>query len=181
MQNHLQQSSLDTSHGVRCLLTKEVEVIVTTPACLTGAIHSQGFSPSQRLNPTSTVRLCFAPLPPIGFWPSELFPFDQPWRLSTPTALLLFVATTIDTPTFRRRQPPACCCTAAPELFSGRIADTRGHAHSTSTGRCSLGLSPLRGNSARPQGKPVLRALLLARRTERRNARIMLRAHAPRY
>jgi len=28
------------------------------------------------------------PLPPIGFWPSELFPPNQPWRLSTLVALL---------------------------------------------------------------------------------------------
>jgi UDP-N-acetylglucosamine 2-epimerase len=77
-QSHLQQGFSDTSHGVRCLLTKQAEVIVVAPVCLTDTIRSQGFSPSQRLNPTSAVRLYFAPLPPIGFRPSELLPLDQP-------------------------------------------------------------------------------------------------------
>jgi len=55
---------------------------------LTNAFRPQGFSPSRRFAPTGAVWLCFAPLPPIGFWPSELFPPNQPWRLSTLVALV---------------------------------------------------------------------------------------------
>lgn len=47
-------------------------------ACLTDTVRSQGFSPSQRFHPARAWRLCFASLPPIGFWPSELFPLSQP-------------------------------------------------------------------------------------------------------
>jgi len=55
---------------------------------LADAFRPQGFSPSRRFPPTGAVWLCFTPLPPIGFWPSELFPLNQPWRLSTLVALL---------------------------------------------------------------------------------------------
>jgi hypothetical protein len=41
--------------------------VIVTSACLTDAIRSQGFSPSQRLDPTGALWLCFKPLPPIGF------------------------------------------------------------------------------------------------------------------
>jgi hypothetical protein len=80
----------DTSPGVRCLPAKSAPVIVDTPAYLTDAFRSQGFSPSQRFDPTGASRLCFAPLPPIGFGPSELFPPGQPRGLSAPCALLPF-------------------------------------------------------------------------------------------
>jgi hypothetical protein len=55
---------------------------------LANAFRPQGFSPSRRFDPTGAVWLCFAPLPPIGFRPSELFPPNQPRRLSTLVALL---------------------------------------------------------------------------------------------
>jgi hypothetical protein len=42
--------------------------------CLAATFRSQGFSPSQRLNPCTSSRLCFAPHPLIGLRPSELFP-----------------------------------------------------------------------------------------------------------
>jgi hypothetical protein len=48
------------------------------PACLTDTFRPQGFSPSRRLTPTRASWLCFTPLPPLGFWPSELFPLGQP-------------------------------------------------------------------------------------------------------
>jgi len=54
---------------------------------LANAFRPQGFSPSRRFAPTGAVWLCFTPLPPIGFRPSELFPPNQPWRLSTLVAL----------------------------------------------------------------------------------------------
>jgi hypothetical protein len=78
----------DTSHEVRCLSAKSAVVIVDTPVYLTDAFRSQGFSPSQRFDPTMASRLCFTPHPPIGFWPSELFPPGQPRRLSALRALM---------------------------------------------------------------------------------------------
>jgi hypothetical protein len=77
----------DTSHGVRFLSARRATVVVTS-VCLTDAVRPQGFSPSRRFDPTGAVWLCFTPLPPIGFWPSELFPPNQPRRLSTPVALM---------------------------------------------------------------------------------------------
>jgi hypothetical protein len=59
-----------------------------TSVCLTDAIRSQGFSPSQRFDPAWAWWLCFAPHPPTGFRPSELFPLSQSLRLSTPVALM---------------------------------------------------------------------------------------------
>jgi hypothetical protein len=43
-------------------------------ACLTATIRSQGSSPSQRFDPNTPSRLCFAPHPLVGFRPSELLP-----------------------------------------------------------------------------------------------------------
>lgn len=41
-------------------------------AYLTNTVRSQRFSRSQRFTPTRTLRLCFAPHPPLGFRSSEL-------------------------------------------------------------------------------------------------------------
>ena len=64
------------------------------PDYLPGTFRSQGFSPSQRFDPTDTSWLCFTPHPSIGFRPSELFPRSQPSRLSTRHALLSFLRRT---------------------------------------------------------------------------------------
>jgi hypothetical protein len=82
-----QQENDDTSHGVRLPSAKSVQVVVT-PVYLAGAIRPQSFSLSRRFDPTWTSWLCFAPLPPMGFRPSELFPLNQPPHLSVPVALL---------------------------------------------------------------------------------------------
>jgi hypothetical protein len=87
LEQDTQREHDDTSHGVRFLSARKTTVIVA-PACLTGTFRPQGFSPSRRFDPTGVAWLCFAPLPPIGFRPSELFPPNQPQRLSTPVALL---------------------------------------------------------------------------------------------
>jgi hypothetical protein len=58
------------------------------PAYLTGTFRSRSFSLPQRFDPPGASWLCFAPLPSIGFRPSELFPRDQPWHLSMPAALM---------------------------------------------------------------------------------------------
>jgi hypothetical protein len=63
---------------------------IVVPVCLSDTVRSQGFSPSQRFEPARASWLCFAPHPPIGFRPSELFPLSQPEHLSMPVALLPF-------------------------------------------------------------------------------------------
>jgi hypothetical protein len=40
---------------------------IVVPVYLTGTVHSQGFSPSQRFDPARALWLCFAPHPPLGF------------------------------------------------------------------------------------------------------------------
>jgi hypothetical protein len=76
----------DASHGVRFLSAKSARVIVVS-VCLSDTIRPQGFSPSRRFDPTRALWLCFAPLPPIGFKPSERSPLSQPSRLSACDAL----------------------------------------------------------------------------------------------
>jgi len=43
-------------------------------ACLTATFRSQGFPPSQRFGPRTSLRLYFTPLPLVGFWTSRAFP-----------------------------------------------------------------------------------------------------------
>lgn len=64
--SHQQQDQEDTFHGVRDLPAKSTRVIVVS-VCLTDTIHSQGFSPSQRFDPTMASQLYFTLHPPIGF------------------------------------------------------------------------------------------------------------------
>jgi hypothetical protein len=63
---------------------------IVAPVYLTGTIRSRSFSLPQRFEPARASWLCFAPHPPTGFWPSELFPRSQPWHLSVLVALLSF-------------------------------------------------------------------------------------------
>jgi hypothetical protein len=44
------------------------------PACLTDTFRSQGFSPSQRLEPRAPLRFCFTPHPLVGFLTFRAFP-----------------------------------------------------------------------------------------------------------
>jgi hypothetical protein len=62
------------------------------------SLRSQGFSPSQRLAPRQAVRPCFMPVTPMGFVPSELFPLEEPYRLSAAAALMTLA-----------NQPGVCC------------------------------------------------------------------------
>jgi len=64
------------SLGFVPLSTTRTRAIVTS-VCLTDAIRPQGFPPSRRFDPARASWVCFTPLPPIGFWPSELFPRGQ--------------------------------------------------------------------------------------------------------
>jgi hypothetical protein len=82
-----QRENDDTSHGVRHPSAKSVQVVVM-PVYLADTLRPRSFSLPRRLDPTWTSWLCFAPLPPMGFRPSELFPLSQPQRLSVPVALL---------------------------------------------------------------------------------------------
>jgi hypothetical protein len=59
---------------VHCLSAKSDMPIVNVTAYLTATLRSQGFSPSQRFDPGTPLRLCFAPHPLVGFRPSELLP-----------------------------------------------------------------------------------------------------------
>jgi len=58
------------------------------PDYLPGTFRSQGFSPSQRFDPTDALWLCFTPHPSLGFRPSEPLPHSQPSHLSVRSALL---------------------------------------------------------------------------------------------
>jgi hypothetical protein len=108
------------------------------PVCLAGGIRSQSFSLSQRFDPSETSWLCFKPHPPIGFGPSELFPYDQPPPLSGRRALL-------------SSNLPVADRSGQANRSSDFRAFIRPHvrhspkALSRSTSRCSPGLSPLRG------------------------------------
>jgi len=82
-----QRENDDTFHGVRFPSAKSVQAIVVS-GYLPDTIRPQGFSPSRRFEPTWTLWLCFAPHPPMGFRPSELFPLNQPYRLLATVALL---------------------------------------------------------------------------------------------
>jgi len=58
------------------------------PDYLPGTFRSQGFSPSQRFDPTDALWLCFTPHPSLGFQPPEPLPHSQPSHLSARVALL---------------------------------------------------------------------------------------------
>lgn len=60
------QGTDGTSHEVPAPFDDVSPVIVHAPAYLTGTFRSQGFTPSQRFDPTVALWLYFAPLPPIG-------------------------------------------------------------------------------------------------------------------
>jgi hypothetical protein len=70
------------------LLATRARVIVNVLVCLANTIRSQGFSPSQRFDPTHALWLYFTPHPPVGFRPSEFFPLSQPLHLSMPRPLM---------------------------------------------------------------------------------------------
>lgn len=56
-----------------CLSAKS-DVRIVALACLTNTIRSQSFSPSQRFDPRTSLRLYFAPHPLIGFQTFRAFP-----------------------------------------------------------------------------------------------------------
>jgi hypothetical protein len=130
--------------------------------CLPDTFRPQSFSLSRRLHPTGASRLCFTPLPPIGFRPPELFPRDQPWHLSMPVGSLVVQHRTCRG--FRLGRHDA----STSEHCSGCASDTRRPAIHSPPGRCSPGLSPLRGLPDTVAGpKPSLRALHYARTPRR--------------
>jgi hypothetical protein len=73
---------------------------------LSDTIRSQSFSLSQRFEPAWASWLCFAPHPPLGFWPSELFPLSQPWHLSVLDALFPFQLAAVSLGQARARPSP---------------------------------------------------------------------------
>jgi hypothetical protein len=147
--------SSDTSHGVRCLSTKSVPRIVA-PTYLTGAIRSQGFSPSQRLDPLGTSWLCFAPHPSIGFTASRASP-AQP--AVAPLDARCSPAVQVSAP--ERPKSPRCARSCG---FRALLRLSIRHPPDRSPpGRCSPGLSPLRGlpiTTAGPKSAPLALHLL---------------------
>jgi hypothetical protein len=91
--------------------------------CLADTVRSQSFSLSQRFEPAWAWWLCFAPHPPIGFRPSELFPLGQPWHLSVLVALVPFRPTreVLELP----RAPPLPLSVGCPSTTSHSPADER--------------------------------------------------------
>jgi hypothetical protein len=49
------------------VLSAESVRVIGVSGCLPNTVRSQRFSRSQRVSPTLTLRLCFTPLPPLGF------------------------------------------------------------------------------------------------------------------
>jgi len=142
-------------------LTKSASMIVDVSDYLPDTFRSQGFSPSQRFDPINASWLCFAPHPSIGFRPSELFPYSQPLRLSTSIPLLPSSAVLSGLRPRNHR-------TLAPESFSDCTFDTLTGAFSTVQGRCSPGLSPLRGLPGGSRGShPPLACLAGTKDTHR--------------
>jgi len=127
------------------------------PVCLAGGIRSQSFSLSQRFDPSETSWLCFKPHPPIGFGPSELFPYGQPPPLSGRRALL-------------SSNLPVADRSGQADRSSDFRAFIRPHvrhspkALSRSTSRCSPGLSPLRGLPVPAAGESASPLTLHARK-----------------
>jgi hypothetical protein len=80
----------DSSHGIWRPFDASSTSGATTPELASlRSLRSQGFSPSQRFAPRWTLRPCFMPVAPLGFVPSEPFPLEEPYRLSTAVALLM--------------------------------------------------------------------------------------------
>jgi hypothetical protein len=127
----------DTSRGVRCLSTKSVSRIVA-PTCLTGAVRSQGFSPSQRFDPLETSWLCFTPHPSIGFPASRASP-AQP--AAAPLDARYSLAVQVSAP----ERPKSLRCARSCGFRALLRLSIRHPADRSPPGRCSPGLSPLRG------------------------------------
>lgn len=71
---HETRSRSNTVPSLRFVVpsTKSARAIGAS-VCLPDTIRSRRFSRPQRFAPTRTLRLCFTPLPPLGFRSSELF------------------------------------------------------------------------------------------------------------
>jgi hypothetical protein len=139
----------DTSHGVQCLSTKSASRIVT-PTCLTGAIRSQGFSPSQRLHPLETSWLCFTPHPSPGFRASRAFS-------TQPAAAPLGAQCSLAVQVSKSSEPKSGAITRNCGFRAFIRLSIRHPPDRSPTGRCSPGLSPLRGlpdTTAGPKSSP---------------------------
>jgi len=121
-------------------------------ACLTSTIRPQGFPPSRRFNPGVTSRLCFAPLPPVGFLGLESFsPPQQPRDFRRVT--LVNRGTVRRAPASRNAQLRETS-THRPASKPARQRETQhtgpGHQSNAPAGRPTLPTTPRRG------GKPPL-------------------------
>jgi len=146
---------------VRLLSAKTTQVIVAL-AYLTSAIRSQGFSPSQRFDPTRASWLCFTPHPPIGFWSPKLFPLSQPLRLSAIVALLPLVNLCRGSKPSRLRP----LVQSASSCLSTRQDQILRYARTTLNNDCDINRSSVGPKSFRKNGewpKPPNRALYAER------------------
>jgi hypothetical protein len=85
------RAGISSSPGVSCPFDARGIGGATIPELASlRSLRSQGFSPSQRFAPRRTIRPCFMPVTSLGFRPSELSPLEEPHRLSTAVALLMF-------------------------------------------------------------------------------------------
>jgi hypothetical protein len=130
--------------------------VVVASVCLTDAIRSQGFSPSQRLDPTDALRLYFTPQPSTGFgWPPELSSRSQriladPVNSTSPSRALRKRSAPARTKPERMLRPSFCCNDAC---------------SSHSPQRSLSWPSPLRGDPDTPLGRsPPLTRFILRRK-----------------
>jgi len=114
---------------------------------LTDTIRSRSFSLPQRLEPARASWLCFAPHPPIGFWPSELFPRGRPEHLSMPVALLPFRPARVSFE-FPRGPPSPLPASTSSQPFAGRSLPPR-FARATPTKSSSISPNPARRSGPR--------------------------------
>jgi hypothetical protein len=81
-----------------------------------GTFRPRGFSPPRRFTPPSALRVCFAPLAPMGFHPPGVFPPKKPPSpLRRKLALLTFVPRQPTVMTRRNRAPPTRAASIAPK------------------------------------------------------------------
>lgn len=134
--------------------------------CLTSTFHSQSFTLSQQFDPARTLWLCFAPLPSVGFLPSELSPLGQPYSLSGTSTHVSFKLALVTNWGYQIQKPtplPQLTTlihsefTASLELptsksYSNRVSVLVCDVLPPQSSRCSLGLRPLRGSFAHSLG-----------------------------
>jgi hypothetical protein len=129
-------------------------------ACLTTTFRSQGFSPSQRFDPSAPLRLCFTPHPLVGFRPSELLPPEPavtPLDAQCSHAIRPTPSSTTSGRGNTTHQPTIRAQALTSELCSGLASDTpytRGLAHEAAA-LLAFFLSKACQSVGRPETEPA--------------------------